>query len=158
MVVQGGGFDIRDTGLASYCRSYSQNNQRKITLISQKKKEKESFISELMVSCVHSDTCRILFGDDLTLEKIEDDAKNIIEIVANVPTYTVVVHPEPKLNKKPGVVVLTTKTLSPKCLTCSSRGKNMCLHIKIHTGKFKKTLNESDSSSDVTELEGHDGV
>jgi hypothetical protein len=120
----------------------------------------ESFSSELLVTCIHSDVCHILFGNDVGVEIIENDAKSIIEMLANEPTYIVVVHPAPKLSKKAGLVVLTSRTLSPKCLTCSSRGKNSCLHIKIHSGKFKKSLNDSssDSSSDSTEIVCHVGV
>ena len=121
----------------------------------------ESFSSsELLVTCIHSDVCHILFGNDYNVERVEDGAKSIIEIIANETTCMVVVHPAPDLSKKAGVVVLTSRTNSPKCLTCSSRGKNHCIHIKIHSGKFMKSLNDSssDSSSDSTEIDSHAGV
>ena len=118
----------------------------------------ENFISENLAKCVHSDTCKILFGDELKVEKIDDDVKHLIEIISNGTNYMVAVHPDPRMNKKSGVVVLTTKTLTPKCLTCSSRGRNACLHIKIHTGKYQQNENDSTDSDDSTELESNEGV
>ena len=122
-----------------------------------------SFKPESLSSCLHSDVCQILWGNQYIFENGKKDDKSVIEIIKQKPTYMAVVHPPLKTENKSGVVVLTTKTLTPKCLTCCSRGKNFCLHIKIHMDKMKKEAEKySDSSSeedsDETEVESHGDV
>ena len=126
----------------------------------------ESCSPETLPSCIHSDVCRILWGEDIAIENDIDEESSIIEIIKQEPIYMAAVHPPMQSKKKSGLVVLTTKTLKPKCITCSSRGKNFCLHLKIHGDKLKEkddkeqdSSNESsDDSSDEIQLESRDGI
>ena len=108
----------------------------------------DSFSAEALSSCLHSDACKILWGNEYHLQTDSEEEKSLVEIIKNEPMYMAVVHPPIKNEKKAGLVVLTTKTLTPKCLTCSSRGKNFCLHIKIHMDKIRKDADKSSESSD----------
>ena len=64
----------------------------------------------------------------------------------------VVVHPDMKSDKKAGLIVLTTKTLTPKSLTCSSHGKNFCFHLKVHKDILKKEAQEETDNTDSDEI------
>ena len=120
----------------------------------------EGFNFESLPHCIHSDVCKILWGDQYELESkpLKDNA--LIEIIRQKPMYMAVVHPAVKTEKKSGLIVLTTKTLTPKCLTCSSRGKNFCLHLKIHRDKLNQEaeLSDDDSDSEDTILESQKNV
>ena len=123
-------------------------------------KDRSNF--ETLSSCLHSDVCQILWGNEYIFENENRQNKAIIEIIKQRPVYMAVVHPPLNSGNKSGLVVLTTKTLTPKCLTCSSRGKNYCLHIKIHKDKMKKDAEKgSDSSeddSDETDVESQKNI
>ena len=113
---------------------------------------------ESLSHCIHSDVCKILWGDQYELEPepLKDNA--LIEIIRQKPMYMAIVHPAPRSEKKSGLIVLTTKTLTPKCLTCSSRGKNFCLHLKIHRDKLNQEAESSEDDSEDTILESQKNV
>lgn len=69
-----------------------------------------SFKPESLSSCLHSDVCQILWGNQYIFENGKKDDKSVIEIIKQKPTYMAVVHPPLKTENKSGVVVLTTKT------------------------------------------------
>ena len=75
----------------------------------------ESCSPETLPSCIHSDVCRILWGEDIAIENDIDEESSIIEIIKQEPIYMAAVHPPMQSKKKLGLVVLTTKTLKPKC-------------------------------------------
>ena len=120
----------------------------------------EGFNFESVPHCIHSDVCKILWGDHYELESkpLKDNA--LIEILRQKPMYMAVVHPAFTIEKKSGLIVLTSKTLTPKCLTCSSRGKNFCLHLKIHRDKMNKEAEspDGDSDSEDTTLESQKNI
>ena len=108
---------------------------------------------ETLPSCLHTDVCTILWGNDLNFEqKRTSKCLPMMEVVKEKPIFLAVVHLSEKFKKEAGLIILTSKTLSPKCLSCSSRGKNFCAHIKF----FKEQQNDGtreefgsdDSSSD----------
>ena len=89
-----------------------------------------------------------MWGDQYPFEEEIEDQNALIEIVRQKPLYMAVVHPARKNRKISGLIVLTSKTLTPKCLTCSSRGQNFCFHLKIHRDKINKEAQEDTDCSD----------
>ena len=114
----------------------------------------ENCSPDILPSCIHSDVCSLLWGKEVNMDKdmSMDKESSIIEIIKQEPIYMAVVHPPLQNESKSGLVVITTKTLKPKCLTCSSRGKHICSHLKIYKDKVKermdKVLESSEESSD----------
>ena len=56
-----------------------------------------------------------------------------------------VIHPSFKSSKGPGVVILSSKMLKPKCISC--RGNDCCVHLAIHLHKYKQQLKETNNNS-----------
>ena len=94
--------------------------------------------------CLHSELCRLLWGDEMPVEiDIEDsDNEDLVEVVTEEPYYLAAVHPSNSSSKGPGVVKLTRKTCKPKCLTCQEQ--DSCLHLKLHNTQYKRNLDSSD--------------
>ena len=44
--------------------------------------------------------------------------EDLVEIISEKPKYMAVVHPSCSSTKGPGVIVLSSKMLKPKCLVC----------------------------------------
>ena len=66
---------------------------------------------------------------------LDDEEEDLLEVVKEFPQYMAVVHFKNKSSKGPGIVILTSKTLKPKCIVC--HGQDCCLHLKIHMAKYK---------------------
>ena len=89
-------------------------------------------------SCIHTKLCNIIWGDEYDIEvnvSEDDDEEELIEILSEKPRYMAVIHPSRKSPKGPGVVVLSSKMLKPKCVVCS--GQDCCIHLRIHKEKYK---------------------
>ena len=68
----------------------------------------------------------------------------MVEVVTEMPRYMAVIHPSIKDPLKgPGAVILTSKTLKPKCIVC--RGQDSCIHLRIHMNQYKRELEEIDT-------------
>ena len=82
--------------------------------------------------CIHSKLCHLIWGNDIDLDVdiLDDEEEDIVEVVTEKPRYMAVIHPSSNNPKGPGVVVLTSKTLKPKCIVC--RGQDSCIHLRIH--------------------------
>ena len=94
--------------------------------------------------CIHSELCTLIWGNnvDMNVDILEDDEQDLIEVIAETPRYMAVIHPSILSPKGPGVVVLTSKTLKPKCIVC--KGQDSCIHLKIHLEKYKRGLEENE--------------
>ena len=90
--------------------------------------------------CVHVDICKLIWGEELEIEKFNDNT-SLVEVVRQAPQYKAVIHP-PGNEKGAGVIVMTSKTLKPKCVTCL--GRDSCIHIRIHLEKYQKDLENVD--------------
>ena len=89
-------------------------------------------------SCIHTKLCNIIWGDEYDIEvnvSEDDDEEELIEILSEKPRYMAVIHPSCKSSKGPGVVVISSKMLKPKCVVCS--GQDCCIHLRIHKEKYK---------------------
>ena len=89
-------------------------------------------------SCIHTKLCYIIWGDEYDIEvnvSEDDDDEDLIEILSEKPRYMAVIHPSRKSPKGPGVVVLSSKMLKPKCVVCS--GQDCCIHLRIHSEKYE---------------------
>ena len=94
-------------------------------------------------SCIHTKLCHIIWGDeyDLQIDIVDDDMEDdLVEIISEKPQYMAAVHPSQKSPKGPGVVIITSKMLKPKCLLCL--GRDCCIHLKIHLKKYKEQTEE----------------
>ena len=103
-------------------------------------------------ACVHSKVCNLLWGDVPDLhdrgdgEKDDDDQEvDLVEVVTETPRYVAVVHPATERKKVAGVVILTSKTLKPRCLVC--KGQDKCIHLTIHYKQYKSTLEEAEDDN-----------
>lgn len=93
-------------------------------------------------SCIHTKLCNIIWGDEYDIEvnvmDDDDDNDELIEVISEKPRYMAVIHPSRKSPKGPGVVVISSKMLKPKCVVCS--GQDCCIHLRIHSDKFKEQM------------------
>ena len=98
--------------------------------------------------CLHSQLCCLIWGDNNLVRGNEDENNlDLVEVITEKPRYLAVVHPAKSLSKDPGIVMLSTKTLRPKCIVC--RGNDCCVHLRIHSEQYKrKRENESESDSE----------
>ena len=96
-------------------------------------------------TCIHSELCNLIWGDTVNLDVdiIDDKEEDLVEIITEVPRYMAAIHPSSKSPKGPGVVVLTSKTLKPKCVVCP--GQDSCIHLAIHMQQYKRGLKESNT-------------
>ena len=96
-------------------------------------------------NCIHSELCNLIWGDTVNLDVdiIDDKEEDLVEIITEVPRYMAAIHPSSKSPKGPGVVVLTSKTLKPKCVVCP--GQDSCIHLAIHMQQYKRGLEESNT-------------
>ena len=97
-------------------------------------------------SCIHTKLCTLIWGDeyDLSIDVVGiDEEDDLVEVVAEKPLYMAVIHPSCKTPKGPGVVVLSSKMLKPKCTDC--RGNDCCIHLAIHLKKYKQEQSETSS-------------
>ena len=94
-------------------------------------------------TCIHTELCNLIWGDtvDLDVDIIDNEEQDLVEVVTEVPRYMAVIHPSVKSPKGPGAVVLTSKTLKPKCIVCP--GQDSCIHLSIHMKQYKRRLEES---------------
>ena len=93
-------------------------------------------------TCLHTKLCKLIWGDivDLDVDITDDEEQDLVEVVTEIPRYMAVIHPSIKSPKGPGVVVLTSKTLNPKCIVCP--GQDSCIHLAIHLQQYKRGLEE----------------
>ena len=54
----------------------------------------------------------------LHVDVLDDEEEDLLEVVKEFPQYMAVVHFKNKSSKGPGIVILTSKTLKPKCIVC----------------------------------------
>ena len=102
---------------------------------------------EQFKSCIHSELCHLIWGNnvDLDVDLIDDEEEDLVEVVTEMPRYMAVIHPSVKDPLKgPGAVILTSKTLKPKCIVC--RGQDSCIHLRIHMKQYKRELEENDTN------------
>ena len=95
-------------------------------------------------SCLHTKLCILLWGEVIfVLDKavIDDSKEDFVEVITEKPKYMAVIHTSNESPKGPGVVILTSKMLKPKCITCS--GQDCCIHLSIHLKRFKQRLEEN---------------
>ena len=93
-------------------------------------------------SCLHAELCRLIWGEqiEIDVDVVNDEESDIIEVVAENPRYVAVVHPAINASKGPGVIVMTSKMLKPKCIVCP--GQDCCLHLSIHSQQYKRGLED----------------
>ena len=87
--------------------------------------------------CLHSQVCKLLWGNSLVYLEEKYDT-HLIEVISQEPIYLVAVHLEDGAKKDTGVVGMTTKTLKPKCFTCS--GRDACIHLTLHLNKYEDNV------------------
>ena len=93
-------------------------------------------------SCLHTKLSDLLWGGlgELEINVVDNEEEDLIEVITESPKYMAVVHPSVESNKGPGVVILTSKTLNPKCMVCP--GQDCCYHLKVHMKQYKHGLTE----------------
>ena len=106
----------------------------------------EAVPCEQFESCLHTQLCVIIWGNmvQLHLDILDDEEEDLLEVVTESPQYMAVVHPSNKSSKGPGIVILTSKTLKPKCIVCP--GQDCCLHLKIHMAQYKRGLEQDEKT------------
>ena len=73
------------------------------------------------------------------VDLIDDEEEHLVEVITETPRYMAVIHPSIKDPLKgPGALILTSKTLKPKCIVC--RGQDSCIHLRIHMKQYKREL------------------
>ena len=107
-----------------------------------------SVMAEQYKSCLHSELCKLIWGDDFDLDiDVEDDEElDLVQVLTEKPRYLAVVHVSNKNPKGQGIVTLTSKTLKPKCLVCL--GQDRCIHLTIHFQQYKQGLEEDTREND----------
>ena len=105
--------------------------------------------SEMFKNCIHTRLCELLWGntDEFKLDIDDNEEEDLVEVLSERPTYLAAVHISNKVNKGPGAVFLSSKTVKPKCVVCP--GQDCCQHLKVHMSNFKRSLDEE--SVDKTE-------
>ena len=98
--------------------------------------------SAMFKNCIHTRLCELLWGntDEFKVDIDDNEDEDLVEIVSEKPEYLAAVHISNKVNKRPGAVYLTSKTLKPKCVVCP--GQDCCQHLKVHMCHFKRGLDE----------------
>ena len=98
--------------------------------------------AECFKSCLHAELCKLIWGDqiELDVDVVNNEEDDLIEVVAEKPRYIAVVHVSNKSSKGPGIIVLTSKMLKPKCVVCP--GQDKCIHLTIHLQQYKRGLEE----------------
>ena len=72
----------------------------------------------------------INLGDEIHLfVDVVGEEEDLVEVISETPKYMAVIHPSFKSSKGPGVVILSSKMLKPKCISC--RGNDCCVHLAI---------------------------
>ena len=92
-------------------------------------------------TCIHSKICFLIWGGSYDIEvnienEDDDEESDLIEVLASKPRYMAVVHPNKTYSKGPGVILISSKMLRPKCAVCS--GQDSCCHLKIHLSHYNK--------------------
>ena len=93
-------------------------------------------------ACLHTKLCELIWGEviDLDVDISDDEENDLVEVITEKPRYMAVVHPSNHCPKGPGVVILTSKALKPKCIVCP--GQDSCIHLAIHLQQYKRGLEE----------------
>ena len=98
-------------------------------------------------SCIHTKVCNLIWGSnyDIEVDIMDDVDDDLVEVISEKPRYMAVIHTSRKSSKGPGVVVMTSKMLKPKCFVC--KGQDSCIHLRIHSKRYKEqseNVNEVD--------------
>ena len=102
--------------------------------------------AENFKTCVHTQLCTLIWGDEIHLfVDVVGEEEDLVEVISETPKYMAVIHPSFKSSKGPGVVILSSKMLKPKCISC--RGNDCCVHLAIHLHKYKQQLKETNNNS-----------
>ena len=105
--------------------------------------------AENFKSCLHTRLCYLIWGDENNIEinvVDNDEEEDLVEVIEQKPRYMAVIHPSRKSTLKgPGVVVISSKMLKPKCIVCP--GQDCCIHLKIHLNKYKHQMEETNEES-----------
>ena len=109
--------------------------------------------AEHFKSCIHTRLCTLIWGDeyDISINVVDvEEEDDLVEVVEEKPKYMAVIHPSCKSPKGPGVVVLSSKMLKPKCIVCP--GQDCCVHLKIHLLKYKRKMDKETNDSESKRL------
>ena len=122
--------------------------------------ELDKFAQSRTDSCIHIDLCKVLFSDTLVeMKKISADS-NFVEVLhkERKSVISLVHSAQEKKKRLPGVVILTSRTLKPKCNTCSGK---KCLHVNIYIDAAKKAENvevDLDEDLPISKLDSSENV
>jgi hypothetical protein len=88
--------------------------------------------------CEHASVC-ILVWQNAELEKEfdVDETKDFVEVLETKKNYACLVVPGDENVSKPGVVVVTARTLKPRCDKCLGK---TCIHLTIHKTKYDEEV------------------
>ena len=84
--------------------------------------------------CEHASICTILWSKTETAKSVFVDSVNdYAEVLKTKKNYACLIVPKTDDISKPGVVVVTAKTLKPRCDRCLGK---TCQHLAIHKSKY----------------------
>ena len=95
--------------------------------------------------CEHSQVFTLVFHhDDLKKGLGTCTEKEFVEVLNTRKNYGCLVIPGSENVTKPGVVVLTARTLKPRCDRCSGK---TCIHLTIHRKKYDDDMDSIGNSA-----------
>ena len=88
--------------------------------------------------CEHASVCVLLWPNIELNDDIESqDDMDFVEVLKTKKNYACLVVPGSENVSKPGVVVVTARTLKPRCDRCLGK---TCLHLTIHKDKYDEDV------------------